>query len=452
MKEMYERNGGSFRDPKGYVLHHNKNVYRVINTSYQEEYDYCIKSGLYKKLIDEGLLLSFEESLDLEINSKDVYKIVKQEGINFISYPYEWSFDMIKDAAITTLKIQEISMEHRMSLKDASSYNIQFHKGKPIFIDITSFEMFEEKPWIAYRQFCEHFLGTLALMAKKDVRLSNMLVNYIDGIPLDIVSNIIPKTTFTNFGLTAHLHAHAKAQKKYEDKKINKKKLGKLQLRGIIDSLRSTIKNLKLEQKTEWADYYDDTNYTTEAEKNKLEIVKKFIDKTDTEIIVDFGSNDGKYSKIAAEKSLVISIDIDPIAVNNNYKNQNNNVIPIIGDLSNPSPSIGWNNLERPSLLKRIGKNTCMALALIHHLRITFGIPLSKQFELFSEISEYLIIEFIDKNDSQIIKLLQNREDVFDDFTEDSFIKIASENFEILENSSIKDSKRKIYLMKNRNK
>ena len=106
---MYERNGGSFRDPKGYVLHHNKNVYRVINTSYQEEYDYCIKSGLYKKLIDEGLLLSFEESLDLEINSKDVYKIVKQERINFISYPYEWSFDMIKDAAITTLKIQEIS-------------------------------------------------------------------------------------------------------------------------------------------------------------------------------------------------------------------------------------------------------------------------------------------------------------------------------------------------------
>ena len=127
MKEMYERNGGSFRDPKGYVLHHNKNVYRVINTSYQEEYDYCIKSGLYKKLIDEGLLLSFEESLDLEINSKDVYKIVKQEGINFISYPYEWSFDMIKDAAITTLKIQEISMEYGMSLKDASSYNIQFH-------------------------------------------------------------------------------------------------------------------------------------------------------------------------------------------------------------------------------------------------------------------------------------------------------------------------------------
>ena len=184
---------------------------------------------------------------------------------------------MLKDAALATLKIQKICIEHGASLKDASSYNIQFHEGKPVFIDITSFEIFEEKPWIAYRQFCEHFLGPLALMAKKDVRLSSMLVNYIDGMPLDIISSIVPKTTFTNFGLAVHLHAHAKAQKKYEGKKIEKKKLGKMQLLGIVESLTSTIKNLKLEQKTEWADYYDDTNYTPEAEKNKVEIVKKYI-------------------------------------------------------------------------------------------------------------------------------------------------------------------------------
>ena len=352
---------------------------------------------------------------------------------------------------INTLKIQKICIEYGASLKDASSYNIQFHEGKPVFIDITSFEIFEEKPWIAYRQFCEHFLGPLALMAKKDVRLSSMLVNYIDGMPLDIISSIIPKTTFTNFGLTAHLHAHAKAQKKYEGKKIEKKKLGKMQLLGIVESLTSTIKNLKLEQKTEWADYYDDTNYTTEAEKNKVEIVKKYINNTNTNTIIDFGANDGKYSKIAAEKSFVISVDKDPIAVNNNYKNQNPNMISIIGDLSNPIPSIGWNNLERPSFLERIGKSTSMALALIHHLRITFGIPLSKQFELFSKIAENLIIEFIDKKDSQIIRLLQNREDVFDDLTEENFEKIASQYFTILDNSVIRDTNRKIYLMKNKN-
>ena len=448
---MYKIDNASFRDPKGYVVHHNNNVFRVINNSYKEEYEHCTKSGLFKKLIDDGLLLLFEESSDLEIDSKEIFKILEQKKLNFISYPYEWSFDMLKDAALATLKIQKICIEYGASLKDASSYNIQFHEGKPVFIDTTSFEIFEEKPWIAYRQFCEHFLGPLALMAKKDVRLSSMLVNYIDGIPLDIISSIIPKTTFTNFGLTAHLHAHAKAQKKYEGKKIEKKKLGKMQLLGIVESLTSTIKNLKLGQKTEWADYYDDTNYTTEAEKNKVEIVKKYINNTNTNTIIDFGANDGKYSKIAAEKSFVISVDKDPIAVNNNYKNQNSNMISIIGDLSNPIPSIGWNNSERPSFLERIGKSTCMALALIHHLRITFGIPLSKQFELFSKIAENLIIEFIDKKDSQIIRLLQNREDVFDDLTEENFEKIASQYFTILDNSVIRDTNRKIYLMKNKN-
>ena len=448
---MYKIDDASFRDPKGYVIHHNNNVFRVINNSYKEEYEHCTKSGLFKKLIDEGLLLLFEESSDLEIDSKEIFKILEQKKLNFISYPYEWSFDMLKDAALATLKIQKICIEYGASLKDASSYNIQFHEGKPVFIDITSFEIFEEKPWIAYRQFCEHFLGPLALMAKKDVRLSSMLVNYIDGMPLDIISSIIPKTTFTNFGLATHLHAHAKAQKKYEGEKIEKKKLGKMQLLGIVESLTSTIKNLKLEQKTEWADYYDDTNYTTKAEKNKVEIVKKYINNTNTNTIIDFGANDGKYSKIAAEKSFVISVDKDPIAVNNNYKNQNSNMISIIGDLSNPIPSIGWNNLERPSFLERIGKSTCMALALIHHLRITFGIPLSKQFELFSKIAENLIIEFIDKKDSQIIRLLQNREDVFDDLTEENFEKIASQYFTILDNSVIRDTNRKIYLMKNKN-
>jgi len=447
---MYKIDNASFRDPAGYVIHHDDNIYRVINNTFKIEYEHCVKNGLFKKLIDENLLLPFEESEELRIESEKSYKILKQEKINFISYPYEWSFDMLKDAALTTLKIQKICIEYGVSLKDASSYNIQFQNGQPLFIDITSFEIYEEKPWVAYRQFCEHFLGTLALMAKKDVRLSKVLINYIDGIPLDIVSNIIPKTTFTNFGLTAHLHAHAKAQKKYEEKKIGVKKLGKMQLLGIISSLESTIKNLKFDQKTEWADYYKDTNYSSEAENHKVEIVREFIQTTNTKNIIDFGANDGKYSKIAAETSFVISVDIDPIAVNKNYKNKNKNMISIIGDLSNPTPAIGWNNSERSSFLERIGKNTCLALALIHHLRITYGVPLLKQFELFSKVSENLIIEFVDKNDSQVVRLLQNREDVFDDYTEENFEKIASKYFTVLKSERIKDSKRKIYLMKNK--
>ena len=440
----------SFRDPSGYVIHFNNSIYRIINENYSTIYTKCIESGLFKKLVEDKLLLNFEESSDLGLENIKIFKILKQEKIQFISFPYEWSFDMLKDAALLTLEIQKRCIEFGLSLKDASAYNIQFHNGKPILIDITSFEIYHEEPWIAYRQFCEHFLGPLALMAKKDVRLSKLLVNYIDGIPLDIVSAIVPKSTFTNFGLSAHLHAHAKAQKRYEEKKIEKKKLKKFQLLGIIESLSSTIKNLNLEQKTEWAEYYKDTNYSDEEQIEKEEKVREFIQKTSSDIIVDFGANDGKFSRIASEKTFVVSIDVDPIAVNKNYNHHDKNIISIVGDLANPSQSIGWNNSERPSLLKRIEKHTCLALALIHHLRITFGIPLVKQFEFFSSVAKYLIIEFIDKNDSQIKKLLQNREDVFEDYTEDNFESLALTYFEIVDSSKIKNSNRKMYLLKNK--
>ena len=440
----------SFRDPSGYVVHHNNSIYRIINKNYANIFEKATESGLFKKLIDDEMLVNFEDNSELELNDSDIFKIIKQEKIKFISFPYEWSFDMLKDAALMTLEIQKKCIEFGFSLKDASAYNIQFHNGKPILIDITSFEEYSEEPWIAYRQFCEHFLGPLALMAKKDVRLSKLLVNYIDGIPLDIVSGIIPKSTFTNFGLSAHLHAHAKAQKRYEEKKVEKKKLKKIQLLGIIESLRSTIKNLNLEQKTEWAEYYKDTNYSEEGQLEKENIVREFIQKTSSDIIIDFGANDGKFSRIASEKTFVVSIDVDPIAVNKNYNHHDENIISIIGDLANPSQGIGWNNLERPSLLKRIEKNTCLALALIHHLRITFGIPLKKQFELFSSVAKYLIIEFVDKEDSQIQRLLQNREDVFDDYTEENFEMIISKYFEMIDSIKIKNSHRKIYLLKNK--
>jgi hypothetical protein len=287
-------------------------------------------------------------------------------------------------------------------------------------------------------------------MSKKDVRLFQLLLSNIDGIPLDIAAKIIPKSTFTNFGLAAHIHAHAKAQKHYEDKKVKKQKLRKIQLLGIIENLKATIKNLKINQETEWANYYNDTNYSDIAEKEKCIIVKNFLKKCSSEMVIDLGANDGRFSEIAAENSYVVSMDIDPIAVNNNYLKYNPKIIPIVTNLANPSPAIGWNNNERKSLFDRIKNNTCIALALIHHLRITHGIPLENQFEVFSKIAKFLIIEFVPKEDSQVKRLLQNRDDVFDDYDIKTFERVAFKNFENIEYLEVKDSLRKIYLMKNK--
>ncbi len=170
----------SFRDPSGFLYWKNGELYRQINTVYSEHYEHLMVSGLYDRLAQDKLLIPHEE---IERGNNSAYRILKPETVPFISYPYEWCFSELKDAALATLKIQRIALEYGMSLKDASAYNIQFHNGKPVLIDTLSFEKYREgEPWVAYRQFCQHFLAPLALMSFKDIRLNQLLKIYIDGI------------------------------------------------------------------------------------------------------------------------------------------------------------------------------------------------------------------------------------------------------------------------------
>ena len=176
----------SFRDPSGFLFLHNELLYRQVNECYQSHYDHLLESGLYENLVEQGLIVAHDE-VSLEFaRSNGAYKIIKPQLVPFISYPYEWSFSQLKDAALTTLAIQKKALDFGMSLKDCSAYNIQFLEGKPVLIDTLSFEKHVEgQPWIAYRQFCQHFLAPLALMAHTNIQLSRLSSVYIDGVPLD---------------------------------------------------------------------------------------------------------------------------------------------------------------------------------------------------------------------------------------------------------------------------
>jgi len=186
----------SFRDPSGFLFLRDGFIYRQVNTIYRENYDYLISSNLYKTLVDAELLIPHHEVDIKKARSDEIYKVIKPELILFISYPYEWCFSQLKDAALTTLEIQKKSLDFGISLKDCSAYNIQFRKGKPIFIDTLSFERYHQgKPWVAYRQFCQHFLAPLALMSYKDIRLNQLFRVYIDGPPLDLTSSLLPFRT-----------------------------------------------------------------------------------------------------------------------------------------------------------------------------------------------------------------------------------------------------------------
>ncbi len=337
-----------------------------------------------------------------------------------------------------------------MSLKDCSAYNIQFRKGKPILIDTLSFEKYREgQPWAAYQQFCRHFLAPLALMCYKDVRLSQLLRIYLDGIPLDFASSLLPLNTRFKFSLLTHIHLHSKAQESFANKRISKIKgaMDRISFMGLIDNLLSVIRSLRFKAKnTEWANYYQDTNYSQAGFENKKKIVSDFLDKINAKSVWDLGANRGVFSRIAGNKGIeVISFDNDQSAVEKNYSQciaaNETNILPLFIDLTNPSSGIGWANKERMSLTERGPADAALALALIHHLAISNNLPFKKIAEFFSQICDSLIIEFIPKEDSQVQRLLSSREDIFPDYAQDVFEREFGNNFKI------EASRRIIYLM-----
>jgi hypothetical protein len=368
MKKRKINDKSSFRDPDGFVFYDRGILYRQVNQSYREDFELLINSGLYKSLVNKGFLVAHKTTpLKHAVNEK-AYKVIKPELIPFISYPYSWSFSQLKDAALLTLQIQKEAIKHGMVLKDASSYNIQFIGVKPVLIDTLSFKKYKEgEPWVAYRQFCQHFLAPLSLMAYTDPRLNIMLRDYIDGIPVDLASKLLPFKTSFRFGLLTHIHLHASLQKRYSEKAVDKAKF-KMDKKGLIAltaSLEKTILRLRLPKiNTEWSNYQDKMNYTRASYKHKESIVIKYIKKIKVKTVWDLGANKGDFTRLALKSaSYAISADIDPVAVEKNYllakKEGDRNILPLVWDLTNPPPSIGWANSERRSFTDRGNPRPC---------------------------------------------------------------------------------------------
>jgi hypothetical protein len=389
-------------------------------------------------------------------DSKLAFKVIQPERVPFISYPYEWSFSQLKDAALATLSIQKRALKLDMSLKDASAYNIQFVRGKPTLIDTLSFELYKEgEPWVAYKQFCQHFLAPLALMAYRDVRLSQLLRVYIDGVPLNLASELLPAKTKFNFGLLTHIHIHAGAQKRYSDKAVTPRKgaMSKQALTGLIESLEATVKKLEWKPAgTEWGDYYDNTNYTDSAFEHKKQLVKEWSEEKKPALVWDLGGNTGVFSREAAlSGAFTVSFDIDPAAVEQNYRTvkaqKEQNILPLVLDLTNPSPALGWDNAERDSFGARGPADMILALAVIHHLAISNNVPLPQLADFFAAHCKWLVIEFVPKSDSQVKRLLASREDIFPNYTREGFEAAFSERFEIHKCEAVRDSERALYLL-----
>ena len=457
-----ERDSGSFRDPSGFIFWRDGQPYRQIQRRFAAEWDAFEASDLKGRLIAAGRLIPYEPvGLD-HAQGPDGHAVIRPERIEFISYPYEWTFGELRDAALLTLDAQLEAMVDGWQLKDASAYNVQFRDARPILIDSLSFEPFDDgAPWVAYRQFCEQFLAPLALMARTDVRLASLLRADPDGIPLDLASRLLPWRTRLDFGLLSHLHLHARAQRRYaanedEGTAARGARISRQRLDGLIRNLRGTVEGLHWEPGgTEWSDYADNTSYSDASTADKSRHVAEFLSQARGSRVWDLGANTGRYSRIAADAGKrVVAFDIDPAAAERDYRQVRaegrTDILPLVLDVANPSPGIGWAGRERRSLLDRADPDIVQALALVHHLAISRNVPLRLVLGLFADLAAWAVVEFVPKDDAMVRRLLASRRDVFPDYTVDGFRAAANERFEIVNEAPIQDSLRSLFLLRRR--
>ena len=445
---------GSFRDKDGFVFYHNQKVYRAITESYVPLWNKLINEVFFKDLLHQNRLIHFKDSHEPFELPEDIRQVIEVETVPFISYPSEWTFSQLKKAALLTLEIQKKALENNYSLKDASSYNVQFIGLKPVFIDLFSFEAYREnEPWHAYKQFCQHFLGPLLLTYYGHQRLQSLFLNNIDGLPLDLVSKILPFRSHFNLLANTHIHLHARFENKHaEDQTVDSKKLqlSKNRQMALLEHLSSGIKGLKVKsKKTNWTGYYQNFSYSEKGYTDKKGFIDKQMQSIKGHLCVDLGANTGEFSEMASKHfDYVLACDNDLEVVKGIQTKKITNLLALHVDLINPTPAIGWRNEERYSFIDRIQKaDLTLALALIHHLCIGNNISLEKLADFFAIASKRLIIEFVPKDDIQVKKLLVTKRDVFNTYNLETFKQKFEAHFQIIDSLNIQDSGRVLFFL-----
>ena len=451
---------GSFRDPAGQIYNYNNKILRILDEEGKNRFDFLKKNNLLENCIAKNFLIQSSEFKDDNlILEKFKNKIIlEHKKLDYISYPYEWSFDQLKNAAIHHLDFHIFLLNNEATLLDASAFNIQFSGHKTVFIDVLSIKEYEEgEYWKAHKQFCENFLNPLILKSKKGIDFNNWFKGNLEGITtndLNAILNFKDKFSyniFTQVVLLDYLQQKAQNNKNIDIKKINRKKFPKRSFLGMLNNIKKLISSLEIKKnKTTWDDYSKNNTYKIEEENVKKKIVKEFSSKYKFKILADLGCNDGVYSEICLNNGCeyVVGFDYDLNAVNNAFrsaKKKKLNFLPLYFDASNPSSNLGWSQNERKGFMERVNFSGMLSLAFEHHLAIAKNIPLDQVIKWLIKIAPRGLIEFVPKNDETIKKMLTLKGDIFKDYNEQNFKSLILKNAKINSEKLVSDSGRKIF-------
>lgn len=451
---------GSFRDNKGRIYYVGDRVFRTIMPAGIEDFEAVRATGLIDELVEAGLLIPeipVDKSL-LGDCAADARLVLEHPRLPLISYPYEWSFEALKAAALAHLELHQKALQKNVTLSDATAFNMQFRGTKPLFIDSLSLRIYDEGEfWAGHRQFCEQFVNPLLLRSVLGVPHNAWFRGAMEGISAEELSHLLPWRSRFSWNILTHVFVQARLQSASgsADKAAQRaktRKLAKIGFEQILHTLQRWISKLEPRKSgaTVWQNYANDNSYVDNETERKRDFVTEFIRSVEPELVFDIGCNTGDYSILALESGArrAVGLDFDHGALDYAFRRAREldvDFLPLHLDAANPSPSQGWMQKERQGLMQRARGDGVLALAVVHHLAISKNLPLPEILDWIIEIAPQGVIEFVPKSDPMVKRLLSLREDIFPDYNEESFRDSIAARARVVNSSMVSSSGRALY-------
>ena len=453
----------SFRDPAARVVRQDGQILRYLTPTALRDFETLTATRFYREFTDSGRLVATElASSPQALPLSDPWVAVLQHyTIPVVSYPYEWCFTMLQDSALLQLDLLVAALDEGMTLKDSTPFNIQWLGTRPVFIDIGSFKAAEPgEPWTGYRQFCETFLYPLFLQAYKDVPFHPWLRGSLEGVEAEHINSLMSARDRLRPGVFTHVYLLSKVQSRYEATRRDVRKdlrsagFSAELVKNNVRRMRRIVERLTWSRaRSTWSNYAHCNTYEQADRERKKQFILRAASSAHRSCVWDLGCNTGEYSRAVSEcADLVVAVDADHLAIERLYHTlkaeKDSKILPLVGNLTDPSPGLGWRHRERQTLDERSRPDLILALALIHHLSIGRNVPLPELVAWFASFDTDVVIEFVSPDDAMVEQLLRNRDELDFGYTQDRFETCVADHFVVAETERLQSGTRTMYFLR----